>query len=673
VAAFGACRSIPTGAKCEPLTLTNNNIHVLELRSSEEKPMKIRCRRTLIFAVGALVLLPSAFAQSKLTALQKRLMSGFASHELDEHQGGLQTAGATRAGTQISATVLPTDPSAPTSYVPAGDDSCAQQFGSNIKINQNCLNVSDSNLQGRAQAQNETAIAADQNHPQHLVAAYNDYRRGDGTCGVAYSLDGGRHWSDGLAPVGFTRGAAFGGFAREYWQANGDPSVAWDTKGNAYLACQSFMRGLGTSNNVDFSSAVYVFRSTQNSGASWNFPGRPVVEDFDITGATLEDKPYMTVDDHEGSPFQDRVYVTWTEFAADGTAYIWESHSNDYGEHFSARVLVSSTGAFCNQTYGLPTPQGSCNENQDSQPFTGSDGALYVVYNNYNNLVTGLENHNQILLVKSTDGGASFGAPVKVADYYDLPDCLTYQGADAPRACVPEKGATKNSIFRADNYPSGAANPRDPQQVVVTFGSYINRNSKESTGCAPNSFSAATGQNLYTGVKAPGTCANQILLSMSSDGGMAFTGGTQDPRVLPVVSVQASLADAFWQWTAYSRSGTVAVSYYDRSYGSDNLTGFLDVTVSWSHGGTNFSTRRATSSSMPPPTQFSGLFFGDYAGLAAGDDLHPIWMDTRDAQLFLCPGTGLPLVPPQVCTSAAANGIMANDQEIFTINVSLDD
>jgi hypothetical protein len=76
---------------------------------------------------------------------------------------------------------------------------------------------------------------------------------------------------------------------------------------------------------------------------------------------------------------------------------------------------------------------------------------------------------------------------------------------------------------------------------------------------------------------------------------------------------------------------------------------------------------------MPPPTQFSGLFFGDYAGLAAGDDLHPIWMDTRDAQLFLCPGTGLPLVPPQVCTSAAANGIMANDQEIFTINVSLDD
>jgi hypothetical protein len=634
--------------------------------------MNIRYRRAVALVVGALVLLPEAFAQSKLTPMQQRLTSGFASHELDEQQGGLLAAAAIRARAP-TATALRADPSVPTSYVPAENDSCAQQFGPNIKVNQNCLNLSDSDLQGRAQAQNETAIAADPNHPEHLVAAYNDYRRGDGTCGVAYSLDGGRHWSDGLAPAGFTRGGAFGSVQREYWQANGDPSVAWDTKGNAYLSCQSFMRGLGVTNNGDFSSSVYVFRSTQNKGASWNFPGRPVVEDYDTTGASLEDKPYMTVDNHEGSPFQDRVYVTWTEFAPDGTGYLWESHSNDYGEHFSARVLVSSNSAFCTLTYGLATPQGNCNENQDSQPFTGSDGALYVVYNNYNNTVTGLDNRNQILLVKSTDGGATFGAPVKVADYFDLPDCLTYQGQDAGRACIPEKGATSNSIFRADNYPSGAVNPGDPQQVIVSFGSYINRNSKESSGCSPNGLSATTGLNLYVGVKAPGGCANQILFSVSSDGGATFTGGTQDPRLLPVVGVQKKLADAFWQWAAYTQSGTFAVSYYDRSYGNDNLTGFLDVSASWSHDAKNFSTKRATSSSMPPPTQFSGLFFGDYAGLAAVDNLHPIWMDTRNAELFLCPGTGLPLVPPQVCTATATNAAEANDQEIFTTSFSLDD
>ncbi len=69
-----------------------------------------------------------------------------------------------------------------------------------------------------------------------------------------------------------------------------------------------------------------------------------------------------------------------------------------------------------------------------------------------------------MLLAKSVDGGNSFSAPVKVADYYDLPDCLTYQGKDAFSACVPEKGSSTNSFFRAANYPSGAVNPTNSSQ-----------------------------------------------------------------------------------------------------------------------------------------------------------------------------------------------------------------
>jgi hypothetical protein len=152
-----------------------------------------------------------------------------------------------------------------------------------------------------------------------LVASFNDYRRGDGTCGAAWSVNGGETWQDSTVPNGFVRGAAYGGVARQYFQAGGDTAVAWDTKGNAYLQCQLFMRGAGggVTNNPDASSAVYVFRSTGNHGASWNFTARPVVETFDFTGAILEDKPFMTVDNTIGSPFQDRIYVTWTEFAAD--------------------------------------------------------------------------------------------------------------------------------------------------------------------------------------------------------------------------------------------------------------------------------------------------------------------------------------------------------------------
>src|SRR6266545_911259 len=104
-----------------------------------------------------------------------------------------------------------------------------------------------------------------------------------------------------------------------------------------------------------------------------------------------------------------------------------------------------------------------------------------------------------MLIVKSTDGGASFGTPVKVSDYYDLPDCLTYTGQNAGRACVPTAPLSNRNIFRATNYPVGVAPSNST--VFVTLGSYINRNSNPARGnCTPDGFSATTGLNTYQGV-----------------------------------------------------------------------------------------------------------------------------------------------------------------------------
>ena len=50
----------------------------------------------------------------------------------------------------------------------------------------------------------------------------------------------------------------------------------------------------------------------------------------------------------------------------------------------SSLKLVSRDSALCSNNQGVPTPQGRCNLNQFSQPFTGPDGALYVVWDNYN-------------------------------------------------------------------------------------------------------------------------------------------------------------------------------------------------------------------------------------------------------------------------------------------------
>lgn len=637
----------------------------------------MKSRLTLAFAAVlavALAIAPATFRAPHASAavkgitlpglnhIQKRLLSGFASFE--ENAGVPAHPASARAATRISSGT-------------AG--LCPANIGSNVLVNQNCLNVTDPDLQGRGQAQNEVSIAENPAKPSQVVGSFNDYRRGDGNCYAAFSRNGGGSWQDTTIPMGFTRGGPFSGVAREYWQAGGDTSVAWDTRGNAYLACQVFQRGPGTTNNPDQSSAVYVFRSTGDGGASWNFPGRPAVETFttDPSGEPFNDKPYMTVDNHLGSPFRDRIYVTWTVFSADNTAYIWEVHSDDYGQSFSSPVLVSGDSSLCSNTLGVPTPQGACNENQYSDPFTGPDGALYVAFSNFNVTNSGSDNRSQVLLARSTDGGQTFSAPVKVASYYDLPDCATYQGGqDAGRACVPEKGSAQNSVFRAANYPSGAVNPRNPKQVAVTIASYISRDSNESNGCVPAGISTSTGNNLFTGVKTPGACSNKILLSVSGDGGATFTGTTTDPRNLPVVNTAPGQAatDQWFQWAAFTPGGTFAVSYYDRQYGKDETTGTMDVSLSAGsmHGG--FRVTRATSSSMPLPTQFpdaqgNSVFIGDYSGLSAQDGAHPLWMDTRTPDAFLCPGTGAAGVPPALCQGTEPNGLVANDQTIYTVGL----
>jgi hypothetical protein len=217
-----------------------------------------------------------------LTPLQQRLLSGFARSAVEQRAAAFAPAARAQGASDNRRSQA---------------NGCPVDHGSNVRLNQDCLNLTDPDLQGRGQAQNETAIAQDPSDPDRMVASSNDYRRGDANCYTYYSSDGGRNWQDSTPPMGFTRGTAFGGAARQYWQAGGDTSVAFDTEGNAYLACQMFMRGAGATNNPDQSSAFYVFRSTGTGGASWNFPARPVAEHDDVAGAgdTLLDKEYLPV------------------------------------------------------------------------------------------------------------------------------------------------------------------------------------------------------------------------------------------------------------------------------------------------------------------------------------------------------------------------------------------
>ena len=87
----------------------------------------------------------STAREVKMTKLQRRILSGYASFELGTTPGNEATA-------RTSATNLK-----PVSNPTAA--ACPTHHGNNVKVNQNCLNVSDRDLQGRGQAQNESAIA----------------------------------------------------------------------------------------------------------------------------------------------------------------------------------------------------------------------------------------------------------------------------------------------------------------------------------------------------------------------------------------------------------------------------------------------------------------------------------------------------------------------------------
>jgi hypothetical protein len=238
---------------------------------------------------------------------------------------------------------------------------------------------------------------------------------------------------------------------------------------------------------------------------------------------------------------------------------------------------------------------------------------------------------------------------------------------------VPEKGPSKNSFFRASNYPSGAVDPNHPDRIAIAFGSYINSHSNEGNGCIPAGLSASF-TPLYVGVKQPGACNNDILLSVSKDGGRTFSGTSTDPRMLPSVTSAPGQAttDQWFQWAAFAKSGKLAVSYYDRQYGDDEMTGFSDFSLSGSDDLNTFGVERVSSSAMPPPTQFDGLFWGDYTGLTAVHRAHPIWSDTRNPDVFLCQDAlGKVTLPPSICLTTAANAKLANDQDIYAMGLGV--
>jgi len=256
--------------------------------------------------------------------------------------------------------------------------------------------------------QNESASFVNPNNPQHVIGGCNDYRGDDVRCGYYVTFDGGRTWEDGVVED-------IDGFG-----ASGDPSVAIDNDGNAYMC------GIAFNRDDDF-GGIYVSKS-EDGGTEWGEPNWVIVHREGENNPPFEDKCYVGIDNSD-SEYEGNIYVSWTRFG--GESGIYFSRSEDGGEEWSDPLNLTRRSS------------------QGSVPTVGPDGELYVIWKDYT--------ADRVIGRKSDDGGESFEEIFVVAN------------TDAiPRRLDPTE-------FRVNSFPSPAVDCSDGEnsgRVYVTWADH---------------------------------------------------------------------------------------------------------------------------------------------------------------------------------------------------------
>ncbi len=495
-----------------------------------------------------------------------------------------------------------------------------------------------------AASQNETAIAVDPNNPNRVVAGANDYvtrtwnctvsgtpcsALGDAYSGAYFSNDGGATWcctSSDPAHLG-TLIPGVNHLTGGQYDAGGDPAVAFDSQGNVYYA------GLGF-NRTSAPNTVTVNKGTFDGGGNLTW-GPPTFINPTTTPTILNDKEWIGADWHVSSPFRDRVYVSWTRylFSASKGNYvqspIFFAYSTDGGQTFSTPQNISGNVLY----------------SQGSRTVVGYDGTVYVFWEGATRLAT-LDN---TFVVKSTDGGVTFGKPVAVSQLVDII-------------------SPANTVFRVNSFPAADVAPNG--DLYVAWSTQMSN----SGGLCP----ARTNTN----------CHLAAVYSKSTNGGTtwsapalilpALDASTQTAIGYPVTNPDSTVlnapatprrVDTFWPAVAVSPSGRVYMSAYAAdvvspwqscantppapegrinclALGNYIHNARLDYAVA--DLSTNVS-NIVTTHPINTRYHFGGGFIGDYTAVAVGSDniFHALWTDTNNVQTVQW-WYGLEFVPTQV-------------------------
>jgi Bacterial pre-peptidase C-terminal domain len=378
-------------------------------------------------------------------------------------------------------------------------------------------------------------------NPSKIISASNNIAS-SGTQGVYYSSDGGVTWGQTNLPL--ASGDSY----------HSDPTVDWSSDGTAWSTT------MGINGNT---LKVQSYRST-NGGATWTFDGT-------ISGSQTNTDKQMAWMDHSGSsPYANTYYVIWHN---GNPAYMNRRTSSGWGTPIQVSGSETTGTAI-----GADVKTNSAGDVFGFYPDTGSRG---------------------IYIVKSTNGGGSYAAPVKIVTTYDSYDI----------------GVPAFSNRRILLYVSGGAYRNGTTNNVYALWTDLSGDS----GC--------TAASSEPGTNTASTCKTRIWFSRSTDGGATWSARVK-------INNPSSLNDQFNPFLAVDETnGTLGAIYYDTV--NDPNRKKVDVFYQMSSdGGASWQAPVKVTTAMTDETTStadSGNQFGDYNGLSGyGNAFFPSWTDRRN-------------------------------------------
>jgi hypothetical protein len=262
--------------------------------------------------------------------------------------------------------------------------------------------------------------------------------------------------------------------------------------------------------------------------------------------ALFFDKEWLTVDNYPSSPHYGRAYLVAARYlnvlqGGYGESPVYFAYSDDGGRSWSEPKEISGSNPLC--TFQNTGPAGECDEDSFPIAEVAPNGDV-VVHFQTGNIESAWETPGEyestLLAVKSTNGGATFGAPVVIANLED-------GAADTPWSVIGRQTVTGHQI-RWQSPGTITADPTNANHWVVVYNdNFAGTHDAAPASClndipgtAPdyNPCGAVTNTNIY--------------MAESWNGGTSWT---------PRIALDTAAGDQWFPWADFRSDGSLAVAY----------------------------------------------------------------------------------------------------------------